>query len=130
VITYLYWIVVGLLTLLALVGIGGHLGRWKPAWIVAGVILLGGAGSYYFHFRQIFVKRWGGVMVIRVPAGQRHISATWKDENLWVENYDPASNTCHFDEYARGNLLEGKVTIRDCNPLVGGPLPAVAGQGR
>ena len=56
-------------------------------------------------------------MTISVPKGQFHIAATWKDDNLWIENYDPATNTCHFSEYSRGNLLQGKVTIKDCNPL-------------
>jgi len=63
------------------------------------------------------VKRWGGVMAISVPDGQHHIAATWKDDNLWVENYDPKSNTCIFSEYSRGNLLQGRVLIKDCNPL-------------
>ena len=56
-------------------------------------------------------------MTLRVPAGQRHIMATWKDDNLWVENYDPATNTCHFSEYSKGNLLQGRVTIERCSPL-------------
>ena len=48
----------------------------------------------------------------------RHIAATWKDDNLWIENYDPKTNTCHFNEYSKGNLLQGKVTIKNCNPLI------------
>jgi hypothetical protein len=116
-ITYLYWaLVVGLAAGLLVFG-------WKTEIIksaVAGSILVLVAGSiaYYFHFQQIFVKRWGGVMSISVPAGQFHISATWKDENLWIENYDPETNTCHFNEYSRGNLLQGRVTIKNCNPLI------------
>ena len=77
--------------------------------------------AYFFYFQQLFVKRWGGVMRISVPAGQLHIAATWKDDNLWVENYDPATNNCVFTEYSKGNLLEGKVIIKNCNPLVVGP---------
>ena len=34
------------------------------------------------------------------------------------KNYDPATNTCHFNEYAKGNILEGRVTIKNCNPLL------------
>jgi len=55
---------------------------------------------------------------VTVPDGQRHISATWKDENLWIENYDPETNTCHFSEYSKGNLLQGNVQIKNCNPLL------------
>ena len=118
-ITYFYWIVVILLAILAVVGLGGQLGKWKAGLLTGGLVLLVGFGAYHFHFRQVFVKRWGGVMVIRVPAGQLHMGATWKDENLWVENYDPATNTCHFDERARRGILEGRVRIKDCNPMLG-----------
>lgn len=123
-ITYLYWTGVVLLILAALGIIGVKLEAWRSAVATAAVVLIAGTTAYYFHFQQIFVKRWGGVMAIKVPAGQVHIGSTWKDENLWIENYDPATNTCHFNEYSRGNLLEGRVTIKNCNPLLPGTLPA------
>jgi len=66
-------------------------------------------------------------MTISVPDGQRHIAVTWKDDNLWVENYDPATNTCIFTEYSRGNLLQGKVTLKNCNPLM--PMQPAAASG-
>jgi len=116
-ITYLYWLFVIALTVAALYGFGYKLQQWKPALISAAVVLLIGLAAYYFHFQQIFVKRYGGVMTISVPQGQLHIAATWKDDNLWIENYDPKTNTCHFREYSRGNMLQGKVTIENCNPL-------------
>ena len=116
-ITYFYWLVVALLLIVTLYLLGYKLEQWKPALIVSVIIFIGGVGAYYFHFQQIFVKRYGGVMAIKVPEGQLHIAATWKDDNLWIENYDPITNTCHFSEYSRGNLLEGKVTIKNCNPV-------------
>lgn len=116
-ITYLYWAAVFILIFASLYVLGGKYNQWKPALITAVVILTFGFGAYYFHFQQIFVKRYGGVMSITVPAGQLHIATTWKDENLWIENYDPQANTCIFSEYSRGNLLQGKVTIKNCNPL-------------
>ncbi len=57
-------------------------------------------------------------MTLSVPEGQLHLGATWKDDNLWIENYDPKTNICHFREYSKGNLLQGKVTIKNCNPLM------------
>ena len=116
-ITYFYWLVVASLILATLYLLGAKYQQWKPALIGSGIILLVGIGAYYFHFQQIFVKRYGGVMTIKVPDGQLHIAATWKDDNLWIENYDPKTNTCHFSEYSRGNLLQGKVTIKNCNPI-------------
>jgi len=117
-ITYLYWI--GLVALIAAViyGVGVKANSWKTAISVALVLLAIGWGTYAFHFQQIFVKRYGGEMTIHVPDGQRHIGVTWKDDNMWIENYDPKTNTCIFSAYSRGNLLQGRVFIKNCNPLM------------
>lgn len=116
-ITYVYWAVVFALAIAALSLIGGKLGNWKAGFISLGIILLIGWGAYFFRFEQVFVKKYGGVMTIEVPEGHHHVLSTWKDENLWVESYDPQTNTCHFNEYSKGNLLQGKVTIKNCNPV-------------
>jgi hypothetical protein len=116
-ITYLYWGVVIVLAVLAVAVLAGRMNSMFGGLVVAAVILVGGWAAYYFHFEQIFVKRFGGVMSIAVPRGQQHISATWKNDNLWIENYDSATDTCIFSEYSRGNLLEGRVLIKRCNPL-------------
>jgi len=118
-ITYFYWTMViavamGFLFLL------GRAEKWKNGFIGSLVILVIGWGAYFFHFQQVFVKHYGGVMSITVPKGQVHIASTWKDDNLWIENYEPATNTCYFNEYSKGNLLQGKVTIKNCNPLLVG----------
>lgn len=116
-VTYLYWIAVVVIAVAAfwVIGVGGR--KWLSALVVAGMIFLIGTIAYYFYFQQIFVKRWGGVMHISVPDGQHHMGVTWKDDNLWIENYDPANNICEFREYSRGDLLEGRVIIKNCNPL-------------
>ncbi len=116
-VTYLYWVTVIALMVGALWGFGLSMRRWVVALLAAAAIFVVGASAYYFHFQQIFVKRYGGVMSISVPEGQHHIGVTWKDDNLWVENYDPANNTCEFREYSRGDLLQGRVIVKNCNPL-------------
>lgn len=116
-ITYLYWFVVAAAIFLALFGIGVRLGKWKPALIVAAILWLAGTLLYYFWLEQIFVKRLGGTMTLTIPEGQQHIAATWKGDNLWIENYDPETNRCIFREYSRGNMLEGQVVLKDCKPL-------------
>lgn len=116
-ITYAYWLAVIVLAGTLIYLFAAKLSSWRSAVIGAGLVLLVGWAAYFFYFQQLFVKRWGGVMTISVPDGQRHITATWKDDNLWVENYDPATNTCIFSEYSKGNLLEGQVKIKNCNPL-------------
>lgn len=117
-ITYLYWIAVFALIIALLVFIGYKIEQWKYAFIAAGIVFIIGWSAYYFHFQQIFVKKYGGVMSLSVPEGQRHIGSTWKDENMWIENYDPKTNTCYFNEYSKGNMLQGKVVINNCNPLM------------
>lgn len=116
-ITYAYWAGVLALAAAILFGLGVKAKKWKPAVAISLLILAIGWGAYIFHYQQIFVKRYGGVMSISVPDGQFHMGATWKDDNLWIQNYDPKTNTCIFSEYSKGNLLEGKVIIRNCNPL-------------
>ena len=117
-ITYLYWAIIISITIASLIIIGGKLQEWKSALITAVVILFIGYAAYYFHFQQIFVKRYGGVMSVEVPEGELHLAATWNDDNLWIENYNQQTNTCYFREYSRGNLLQGQVTIKNCNPLL------------
>ena len=115
-ITYFYWGFVVILCLGVLYLMGVRLKQWVPSLVISGILLLICTFFYYFYLEQIFVKRWGGTMSLNIPAGQVHIAATWKEDNLWIENYDPATNPCIFQEYSRGNVLEGKVLLKNCNP--------------
>ena len=116
-ITYSYWAITIALSFAAIYFFATKLDSWKGAAISALVIIGVSWAAHTFYFQQIFVKRWGGVMTITVPEGQYHLQATWKDDNLWVENYDPVKNECLFTEYSKGNILQGKVTVKRCNPL-------------
>jgi hypothetical protein len=120
-ITYLYWIIIFSIASGLLFFLGYKVDEWKIAAIAFFSILLIGFVAYHFHFQQVFVKRYGGVMTITVPEGELHLAATWKDDNLWIENYNPETNTCYFREYSRGNLLQGLVKIKNCNPLLRQP---------
>jgi len=117
-ITYLYWTAVIAFASGVLFVFGHKIEEWKIASVAAATILVIGFVAYHFHFQQVFVKRYGGVMAVKVAEGEMHLAATWKDDNLWIENYDPKTNTCYFREYSRGNLLQGQVTIKNCNPLI------------
>lgn len=125
-VTYLYWFLVAALVIATLVGIGARAGKWKPAVIIAVIIWLVATLAYYFWLQQVFVKRFGGTMSITIPEEHYHLNATWKEDNLWIEDYDPATNECIFREYSRGNMLQGKVVLKNCNPLgARGMAPAV-----
>lgn len=123
-ITYFYWFAIIALAFGLVYFIGYRINELKIALIAGLSVLIIGFFAYYFHFQQIFVKQYGGVMSVTVPDGEVHIAATWKDDNLWIENYDPKTNICHFREYSRGNLLQGKVSIKNCNPLLRKPTDA------
>ncbi len=116
-VTYLYWTFFFGVALAIMAWFGLKLQAWKTAAVMASIVLLIGWGAYYFHFQQLFVKSWGGVMSIKTPKDEVHLAATWKDNNLWIENYNPKTNICHFREYSKGNLLEGHVKVKNCNPL-------------
>ncbi len=118
-ITYFYWFVVISIAAILCWGVSRFL-NFKYGALVFFLALLIGWGAFYFKYEQMFVKNYGGVMHISVPEGQMHISATWKEDHLWIENYDPKTNSCHFTEYSKGHLLEGRVTIKNCNPIIHG----------
>lgn len=117
-VTYLYWFGIFALAFGLFYFISFKIDEWKIGAIACIAVLIIGFVAYHFHFQQVFVKRYGGVMSINVPEDEVHLAATWKDDNLWIENYNPETNTCHFREYSRGNLLQGQVTIKNCNPLL------------
>jgi hypothetical protein len=116
-ITYLYWIAAVVIAAFTFWVINTYVKKPMVAAITAALLLVIASAAYFFHYQQIFVKEWGGVMTISTPDGQQHMGITWKDEHLWVESYNPADNTCEYREHARGNLLEGKIVIKNCNPL-------------
>jgi len=115
-ITYIYWIAV-IIFAAVIFALFAKNDKWKIGTTISLIILATGWSAYYFSLQQVFVKRYGGVMTIQVPQGQYHIGATWKDDNLWIENFDPNTNSCIFTEYSKGNLLQGKVTIKNCKPI-------------
>jgi hypothetical protein len=119
-ITYSYWALVLGLVFGVIYLFGFRWKKWGGSLATGLIVLIIGWGAYVLHFQNLFVKRWGGVMTVTVPDGHMHLSATWKDDNLWVENYDPEKNECTFSEYSKGNMLQGKVTFKNCNPVLPG----------
>ena len=116
-ISYLYWLTVIAIALLFMWALTRFI-NWKAGTLMALFLLFVGWSAYYFYYEQLFVKNFGGVMTVEVPEGQIHLSATWKEDHLWIENYDPKTNTCYFGELSKGHILEGRVTIKNCNPML------------
>lgn len=116
--TYIFWFLLVSISLAIVMGLGVKYRQWKFGMAVGAVVLLAGSLWYFLWLEQVLVKRFGGVMHVTAAEGTRHLGSTWKDDNLWIESFNPADNTCELREYSRSGLLEGRVVIRDCNPLV------------
>lgn len=124
-ITYLYWLAVFAVLILVAVstvktrfwktGVGLGIGILTLSWLI-----------FYFKIEQVLVKKYGGVMTISVPNGLIHLGVTWKDDHLWIENFDPKTNTCYFSEYSKSHVLQGKVVIDHCNPALPSINPEAA----
>jgi hypothetical protein len=115
-VTYLYWTAT-VATAILVCWMLGRFYKWTWGFVMGFLVLAASWLAFHFHYEQIFVRNYGGVMSIAVPEGQVHIAITWKDEHLWVENYDPLTNTCYFTEYSKGHFLQGSVAIENCNPI-------------
>lgn len=119
-INYIYWLAIACI-IVVVAGITLKTRWWKTGFGLSLGILFIAWVLFYFKFEQAWVKKYGGSMTISVPKGLIHLGITWKDEHLWVENFDPITNTCYFNEYAKGHVLQGTVIIKHCNPA----LPSV-----
>lgn len=79
-------------------------------WILAAVALLAGCTD------QQRAKTWGGSATIDLPAGARVVTATWKEDDLWVltrqdVNASSAPQTYLLTESSSFGLLQGRVAL-------------------
>lgn len=114
----IYWVVILAIIFTVFYLVAVRFSMPKIAFVTAAALGFASHSFYYFYLEQILVKHYGGSMIIQIPDGQHHLGVTWKDDHLWIENYDPIKNECIFREYSRGSVLEGQVKLRNCNPLL------------
>jgi len=62
------------------------------------------------------VKSFGGTSKIEIPADQKFVLATWKDENLWITTKvrtaaDSVKSEYRFAEKASFGVMEGTYII-------------------
>jgi hypothetical protein len=74
-------------------------------------------GMYEMFFENFFAKRYGGTLTVTAPEGHKFFGVTWKDDDLWVGYYNPDEKKCRFEEYSKFSILEGKVVVKNCNPI-------------
>ena len=67
--------------------------------------------------RQSRTRSFGGTSRIELPAGQKLIEVTWKENNLWYltepmdEGYTPKDKTFHED--SEWGMMEGTVIFHE-----------------
>jgi hypothetical protein len=58
-------------------------------------------------------RRWGGTEIIQLPPGQKLVTATWKEADLWyvTEPMDPdyVAKTKTFKEKSQFGYMEGTI---------------------
>lgn len=59
----------------------------------------------------------GGTATMTNPEPSKYvlISASWKNDSLWVLWYDPAQNECIYKEKSAYGAFEGTYKIEQCN---------------
>lgn len=65
---------------------------------------------------QARVKAWGGATSVTIPEGAVLLTMTWKESNLWILYYDPKTKSCVFSENSAYGLMQGVITVPNCNP--------------
>lgn len=91
----------------------------KVVGVVAFTAILGmGYVMHVSYFENMFAKRFGGVLNVETPENMLFITASWKDDQLWILNYDPKTDKCIYREKSKVGALEGEVRISNCNPLI------------
>jgi hypothetical protein len=64
------------------------------------------------------VKSFGGTSTIEIPADQKFVLATWKDENLWIttktrQAADSVKSEYRFAEKSSLGVMEGTYIITE-----------------
>ena len=85
--------------------------------LAAVIIVIVSVAVYKLFLEQIIAKSYGGNYSVVVPDDMRFYGITWKDSDLWVGWYDPTKNECVFKEDSKFNILQGKLTIKNCHPI-------------
>lgn len=68
---------------------------------------------------QYLARNYGGnVTLTELPANAKLVHLTWKENSIWMLYYLPDTKQCVFKESASVGVLEGVVTIPNCNPLM------------
>lgn len=62
-------------------------------------------------------KNWGGSMTMDLPAGQKLVNITWKDNQIWYlsrpMNAKDSVETYTFQEKSSYGIQEGTITIKE-----------------
>lgn len=57
-------------------------------------------------------RSFGGEETILLKPNHDLITATWKQNDLWILTKDTLTNICYFKEKSSWGILEGTITIK------------------
>ncbi|WOF81838.1 hypothetical protein P5704_023855 (plasmid) [Pseudomonas sp. FeN3W] len=86
--------------------------------LLAFVAIMAVGSVFYFSFLDNYLaRRWGGTLVVKLPADAQMVAMTWKESSLWYQYYIPSTNECVFREDSPIGIVEGEVRTPNCNPV-------------
>lgn len=120
---YVYFI--ALVVIMSVVGFlvfhyarGGKLKRLGKVIGSALLVFAVGWSFWEYYLGNTVARRFGGTLTVELPANAKFLSATWKEDSLWVTYFEPQSKRCVFKEFSRMGLVEGDVVIPNCDPIL------------
>jgi len=57
-------------------------------------------------------RKWGGSETVELPVNNILVTATWKQDDLWVLTKDTVSGKLYFREKSSFGLLEGVINFK------------------
>lgn len=93
--------------------------RTKQALLITAMAAILIAGTLFFSgcTENARTRNFGGNWTKVLPAGQKVVTVTWKDANLWILTRPTTSNdkptTLTFQEDSAHGILNGTLTIKE-----------------
>ena len=85
--------------------------------IIIAIVLILAAVVFQFFGSKAATKVWGGSTTIDLPQGRKAVTASWKDNSVWVITREAKDGekpeTLSYKEYSNYGVIQGEVIIRE-----------------
>jgi len=89
--------------------------NFKKGKIFLALVIMCGALVFASCTKNTRARAWGGEMTISVPAGQKLVNVTWKENDVWIltrpMRTDESPETYSFYEKSKWGLMEGEIKL-------------------